>query len=758
MKKRDTSNAGLNDELERLRRQVAELLSRDSGSARAGDALRESERRYRTLFETMAQGVVYHASDGRIISANPAAVRILGVSIDQMQGRTSMDLRWRAIHEDGSDFPGDRHPAMEALRTSKPVHDTIMGVFHPVRNEYRWILVNAVPEFLPGETTPYQVYATFTDVTECRKAEEDLRQRTQGLATLLEASKGLAATLNRDEVLQATTDGVTKLFGLETAAVYLLEGDTLRLGATTPPLPPHFPEELRNAPLADHPHIRQGITSGMPVFVPDMVTADLTPAERSVTEQRDLRTALFFPLIAGVKSVGTLIVGSVAKPRTISETQSDLCKTLANLAALAVENALLYTSSRQYAADLEQQIAGRKKAEQESLELERRLLHAQKLESLRILAGGIAHDFNKLLMAILGNLDLALRKLSPVSPARANIEQSAQAARRATDLTRQMLAYSGKGRFMMKAMDLSELVEENTHLFRSSVARTTSLDLHLDRSLPAIDADAGQVQQVIMNLITNASEAIGESAGRITITTGAQDCDAQCLRRNRIEDAPPAGRFVMLEVSDTGCGMDEQTQQRLFDPFFSTKAKGRGLGMSAILGIVRGHRGAVFVESGVGKGSTIRILFPALAEAPAVKDAAANANIADAGTSALNGTVLVVDDEEIVRNVCKEMVQSFGMQVLTASDGRDAVEMFRNSPGKISHVILDLTMPNMDGMTAFKELVRIWPGVNVILSSGYNEQDSIQRISDQGIAGFIQKPYSLAKLREALEKAGKTGG
>src|SRR3990172_1704033 len=399
-----------------------------------------------------------------------------------------------------------------------------------------------------------------------------------------------------------------------------------------------------------------------------------------------------------------------------------------------------------------------KRAEKERLEMERRLLHAQKLESLGVLAGGIAHDFNNLLMAILGNLDLALRKLSPVSPARANIEQSAQAARRATDLTRQMLAYSGKGRFMMKAMDLSELVEENTHLFRSSVARTTSLDLHLDRSLPAIDADAGQVQQVIMNLITNASEAIGESAGRITITTGAQDCDAQCLRRNRIEDAPPAGRFVMLEVSDTGCGMDEQTQQRLFDPFFSTKAKGRGLGMSAILGIVPSHRGAVFVESGPGKGSTIRILFPALAEAPAVKDAAANANIADAGTSALNGTVLVVDDEEIVRNVCKEMVQSFGMQVLTASDGRDAVEMFRNSPGKISHVILDLTMPNMDGMTAFKELVRIWPGVNVILSSGYNEQDSIQRISDQGIAGFIQKPYSLAKLREALEKAGKTGG
>jgi CheY-like chemotaxis protein len=180
--------------------------------------------------------------------------------------------------------------------------------------------------------------------------------------------------------------------------------------------------------------------------------------------------------------------------------------------------------------------------------------------------------------------------------------------------------------------------------------------------------------------------------------------------------------------------------------------------MSAILGIVRGHRGAVFVESGVGRGSTIRILFPALAEAQAVKNAAAVGHDAGAGTSALSGMVLVVDDEEIVRNVCKAMVQSFGMQVLTASDGREAVEVFRQNADGIGLVILDLTMPNMDGMTAFRELVRIRPGVKVILSSGYNEQDSIQRMSGTGLAGFIQKPYTMTGLREALEKAGKTGG
>jgi signal transduction histidine kinase len=584
------------------------------------------------------------------------------------------------------------------------------------------------------------------------RAAEELRRRTQGLATLLEVSRSLAATLDLQAVLQATTDGATHLFGLQTAAVYLLGGQTLRLSATTPPLPPHFPEELRNAPLADHPHIRQAITSGQPVLVRDIVADDLTPAERSVTEQRGLRSVLFIPLIAAVESLGTLIVGSVGRPREITEAEIDLSRTLANLAALAVENARLYEAGQQYAAELERTLADRDRSEKERLELERRLLHAQKLESLGILAGGIAHDFNNLLMAIQGNLDLALGNLSPVAPARVNIEQSVQAARRATDLTRQMLAYSGKGKFLVRAMDLSELVEENAHLLRASIARTVSLDLHLEPALPPIEADAGQLQQVVMNLITNASEAIGDSPGKITVTTGVQECDGECLKHNRTEAVPPAGRFVFLEVSDTGCGMGELTRQRLFDPFFSTKATGRGLGMSALLGIVRGHRGALFVDSDVGRGSTVRVLFPASARATSARDAAPVAHSPTPEASLLRGTVLVADDEEVVRDVSKSMLQSFGMQVLVASDGREAVEIFREHADTISLVILDLSMPNLDGIAAFREMTRIRPHVRVILSSGYDEQDSIQDAGNQGLAGFIQKPYSLAKLREILRQ------
>ncbi|MGD0210214.1 MAG: PAS domain S-box protein [Desulfomonilia bacterium] len=398
-------------------------------------------------------------------------------------------------------------------------------------------------------------------------------------------------------------------------------------------------------------------------------------------------------------------------------------------------------------------ITERKKGEELKLDMERRLLHAQKLESLGVMAGGIAHDFNNLLMAILGNLDLARLDLSPVSRSRPFIDQALVAARRAADLTNQMLAYSGKGRFDLKPFDLSELVQEMAHLLKASISKTVTLNLQMNGDLPSIVADPSQIQQIIMNLIVNASEAIGEHPGVVAISTGSLDCDPGYLQRSRLKEKPAPGAYVFIEVRDTGCGMDEETKDRLFDPFFTTKFTGRGLGMAAVLGIVSGHKGAIMVESEQGRGAAIRVMFPASEGGKTVKGKKPGVSAMEGEGTAMgpiSGTVLVADDEDMVRDLCKSMIERLGYKAITASDGEEAVKIFRENASEIVCVILDLTMPKLDGIAAFDEIRQIKADVKVILSSGYDEQETTERFTGKGLAGFIKKPYQLSILRAEL--------
>ncbi len=402
-------------------------------------------------------------------------------------------------------------------------------------------------------------------------------------------------------------------------------------------------------------------------------------------------------------------------------------------------------------------VTARKRAETERLELERRLLHAQKLESLGVLAGGIAHDFNNLLMGILGSLDLAREDLAPHSPAQAGIEQAVQATRRAADLTRQMLAYSGKGKFVVTRMDLSDLARENADLFRTVVARSVSFNVSHDGPCP-IEADPGQVEQVIMNLITNASDALADRPGVVSLTTGVRECDESCLARSRLAEKPAPGRFAFVEVSDNGCGMDEATQECLFDPFFTTKFTGRGLGMAAVLGIVRGHGGAITVDSAPERGTTVCVLFPACVGGEA-KTAPMSAPPVDRPADASRpGAVLVVDDEESVRAPSVTFLKRRGLEALTAHDGASALTLLEARAGEIKCVILDLTMPGMDGVTAFREMKRIAPEIKVILSSGFSEEAALQDFGSERPDGFIQKPYRLEALRRVVEAVLDEGG
>ena len=395
----------------------------------------------------------------------------------------------------------------------------------------------------------------------------------------------------------------------------------------------------------------------------------------------------------------------------------------------------------------------RKRAETLRADMERRLLHAQRLESLGVLAGGIAHDFNNLLTVIFGRMDLALRLVPAGSPIAKNINDAMEASTRAAELTRQMLDFAGKGNPVLRSIDLSRLVRESASLFRASIARTVEMREKLAPGLPSILGDEGQMQQVAMNLISNASEAIGERTGMIRIATGVVDCDEEYLSRSQLEEKPEPGRYVFLDVTDDGAGMDRATIERLFEPFFTTKFLGRGLGMSAVMGIVRRHGGAILVDSEGGVGTTIRVLFPAEGSDRITASQPAPQQRHEVQTP-FSGTVLVVDDEPAIRELCRNMLENLGLRVITAADGEEAVRVFSERASEISCVILDLTMPRMDGATAFGELKCIRPDVKVILVSGYSEPQAAQRFTGESPAAFIQKPYLpavlAAKLRELL--------
>ena len=382
----------------------------------------------------------------------------------------------------------------------------------------------------------------------------------------------------------------------------------------------------------------------------------------------------------------------------------------------------------------------------ERRKLEVQIQQTQKLESLGILAGGIAHDFNNLLMAIMGHADLALTQLSAVSPARENVRHILTASRRAADLTRQMLAYSGKGKFLIEPISLQEVIEEMSHLLEVSIPKKTHIKYSFADNLPAIDGDPSQVRQIVMNLITNAAEAIADRSGVISLSTGAVDCDQIYLQSTFLTDPLPDGLYVYLEVADTGCGMTRDIMERIFDPFFTTKFMGRGLGMAAVLGIVRGHKGSIKIYSEVGKGTSFKVLFPA----SRTKSVHNGTQVSNHDGWRGSGAVLLVDDEETVRAVGKRMLEQMGFFVFQAENGREALRVFGQFQSKIKLVILDLIMPTMEGEEAYRELRRIQPDVRVVLSSGYNEQDVRQRFIGKGLAGFIQKPYVGDALKEII--------
>jgi len=398
-----------------------------------------------------------------------------------------------------------------------------------------------------------------------------------------------------------------------------------------------------------------------------------------------------------------------------------------------------------------------KQGEDARLALERRLAEAQKLESLGGLAGGIAHDFNNLLVSMLGSASLALEQLPRDAPARAAVQRIEHAARRGSELTRQLLAYAGKGTIVLERVDVNEIIAETSDLLHVSMANGAVMTYDLAPNLPAVEADPTQIRQVVMNLVINAAEAIGDADGTITVRTGVVELGADALRDTQHAPEAGPGPHVCIEVCDTGCGIDAATAAKVFDPFFSTKFTGRGLGLATVVGVVRGHRGALALASAPGRGTTFRVYLPAAA-APARAEPRAAAAAPPAGEAGEGRTVLLVDDEEDVRAVTAHMLERLGCSVLQAGDGREGVQVFREHACLIDAVIVDLTLPRLSGDRVFREIRTIRPDARVILMSGYNDEKATGALAAAGLAGFLRKPFSVGDLEKALGDAARAAG
>jgi two-component system cell cycle sensor histidine kinase/response regulator CckA len=666
---------------------------------RAEEALKESERRFHSMADTAPVFIWMCDTEGRFVFVNKAWLDFSGRTLDEELGRGWAE----ALH------PDDRERGLADFMNATARRERFQAECRMRRadGEYRWFLNTGTPRWDSGGQYAGHI-GSCLDVTEARQHREALR-------------------IARDELAIRVTERTAEL---------MLTNEALRQSEQ------HYQVLTNLAPVG----IFRTDASGRCLYVNERACeiCGIRPDEAGegrwdrILEQEDReRLAVEWRKVVEGAGPGSL------EHRIVRRDGS----TIWALTHFAAERGPAGNVSGCIGTVAD--ISDRKRAEEENRKLEAQVQHAQRLQSLGIFAGGLAHDFNNLLTIILGNARMALLDLPPGSAAVENLAEIEIASSRAAELTGQMLAYSGKGRFTLHAVNLSRLAEEIANLLQTVIPKKTAIQFNLESALPAVEADPAQIRQIVMNLITNAAEAIGEEGGVVRVSTGVMDADRTYLAGTYCDDHLPEGRYVYLEVRDTGCGMTSETQGKIFDPFFTTKFTGRGLGLAAVLGIVRAHHGALKVSSQPGVGSTFRLLFPGTDKPEEVRAE----DPAGVRVQPGRGTILVVDDEPGMRNLARAILEHSGFTVLTACDGGDAVRVFRRHAGEVSAIVLDLTMPVMNGEEAAAEIRRIRTDVPIILSSGYGEHDVARRVAGQGLAGFLKKPYEPAELTEALQRA-----
>jgi PAS domain S-box-containing protein len=702
--------------------------------------LHESNQTVRVLLDSMADGVAMHDGKGVIRSFNKRFPVLFGLSPVSIEGVLMPDLLrlhgLTSLYENLPDENKDASTIEQGTLTNE------RGRTYPVEISARRIRVSGEVCFL----------TVIRDISVRVLREKELRDTMLRIRRQEKAVLQLALHTPGENDLEAVFRITSELAAetLNTARVGIWIGNE-NLGMITCVDLFDTASGAHSSGIkicaGDYPEYFKAISEGRCIYAHDAQSDPRTCAFNEILLQPHGITSMLDSVIRISGSIeGIICFEHIGPARVWTDDEASFASQVADQVAKAIVHARM------------------KQEEEHRRKLETQFQHTQKLESLGIMAGGIAHDFNNLLLTIIGNLEMSLAEIPCNTPARQSLEESRKASLLAADLCGQMLAYSGKGHFIINAISLAGIAKEMIALLESSITKRADLRLSCPDELPLVMGDSAQLRQIILNLILNAADAMTGPDGFIDIRLGTLECDDSFFEETMVKDPLAPGTYVELEVRDNGCGMDEQTRLRIFDPFFTTKFTGRGLGLAAVLGIVRGHRGAILIDSELGKGTSFRILLP-VATAATIEQSTTTGRAP--GTAPIspplqeNATVLLVDDDDGVRTTISRQLMRLGFRVIPAADGFEAVELVErsfSSGGRESHesidiVLLDLTMPRMDGAETFEKLHSIAPDLPIVLCSGYSDDELRARFEGKAIAGYLCKPFELRTLKAAVTEA-----
>jgi len=752
----------------------------------AEEALKESEEKFRTLFTTMEQGVVYQDATGKIISVNPAAERILGLSLDQMLGRTSMNPEWRAVGEDMVELHGDKHPAMIALKTGKIIKNFLQGIYNPVRKEYVWILVNAIPQFDKDSKTPYQVYTTFSDITERNLADEALYASSEKYKTLFNSVSDAIFTYDPEtmEIVDAN-EATSILYGYDMDE--LLGMSCLKLSAEVSKSKAVASTVIKHglANVAERHHLKKDgsdlyveldlyhikVNAKEHVFT---ICRDITErkfAEEALRQSEDrmrvLSEASFEAIFLSKKGIcldqngtaemmfGFTHAEAVGKPGIdwIAPEDHDLVKKNMQLGhekpyevtalrkdgttfPCEIQGRMTIDQARPLRITSLRDITKRKQATEERLVLEAQLHQAHKLEAVGTMVGGISHELNNILQSIFLYSGIIEEQLPDDGNLKSNFKQLQNGAEKARDIVKQILTFSRKAGVDMKPQRIHELIMESLALERASIPANIEIKQDIDTNCGMVLCDKTQIHQIIINLCNNAEHAMKEKGGILSLSLQSA--------HKTVRNGDPAIDALELIIRDTGHGIEPADLESIFDPFFTTKqfGQGTGLGLSVIHGIVEMMGGHISVTSELAKGTTFSILFPVVDGVEAIHTTPKEITPKDD----FNMSILLVDDDASIREVAQAILMREGFAVESASDGQKAFDLFKANPNKYNLIVTDLSMPIMSGIELCQAIRASGSDIPIMLSTGHLDIEDQQKYENIGITKSIQKPWTANEL------------